>query len=541
MTNATDAELVALTRGGDRDAYSELVARYQGHVYALAYSLVDNWAEAQDIAQETFIRAYVNLDGLREPNRFPAWLRRVAFSVAMKWLKSYKPGLFQQLDGRVDLDTLDIPDFKPGPPEVVERRELAQAVQSAIAELPAKYRVPLTMFHLNGLSYQKVADFLDIPLGTAKSLIHRARAKLKVALASYASQEVAPMVQEVFNEHRLPEEFAQKVLENVPTLGWGTGRECTFAGALAAALAPTPHPCTYTDIMGLSGLAFRVRWHHENEDARWCPSCAVGEMPEEIEAVQRATGWQFRIEVLFGDDAANIGRLTPDIAASINEGRPVLAYDKWLDMGVVYGYQEGGESVLVRSYSGEELPPGLPASELGAADHRLLIFLREHGDPLPPRAALTETLKIAVRNWRRERFAPIPVEYWYGKAALARWAADLGEVEGLSEEQRQQLRNVSSWNFAAMHDARRAAVSFLKDQAGLFDGQAAEALARVGAAYQQETELLAPALADDQLFSRSLSGWTPDVREREREILRRAAELEELAVAALDEALELAA
>ena len=173
--------------------------------------------------------------------------------------------------------------------------------------------------------------------------------------------------------------------------------------------------------------------------------------------------------------------------------------------------------------------------------HRLLIFLREHGDPLPPRAALTETLKITLRNWRRERFAPIPVEYWYGKAALARWAADLGEVEGLAEEQQQQLRNVGSWNFAAMHDARRAAVSFLKDQAGLFEDRAAEALARAGAAYQQETELLAPALADDQLFSRSLSGWTPDVREREREILRRAAELEELAVAALDEALELAA
>jgi len=84
-------------------------------------------------------------------------------------------------------------------------------------------------------------------------------------------------------------------------------------------------------------------------------------MPEEIEAVQRATGWQFRIEVLFGDDAANIGRLTPDIAASINEGRPVLAYDKWLDMGVVYGYQDSGESMLVRSYSSEELPPSLPA------------------------------------------------------------------------------------------------------------------------------------------------------------------------------------
>ena len=71
-----DAELVGLTRGGDREAFGALVARYQGHVYGLAYSMVDNWAEAQDIAQETFIRAFTNLDQLRDPERFPAWLRR---------------------------------------------------------------------------------------------------------------------------------------------------------------------------------------------------------------------------------------------------------------------------------------------------------------------------------------------------------------------------------------------------------------------------------------------------------------------------------
>jgi len=82
VAEATDGELVGQTRVGDREAYGELVARYQGHVYGLAYSVVDNWAEAQDIAQETFIRAYMNLHQLREPDRFAAWLRRVTFSVA---------------------------------------------------------------------------------------------------------------------------------------------------------------------------------------------------------------------------------------------------------------------------------------------------------------------------------------------------------------------------------------------------------------------------------------------------------------------------
>ena len=97
---ATDGELVQQARGGDKDAFAELVARYQGHVYGLAYSLVGNWAYAQDIAQETFIRAYANLDQLREAARFPAWLRRVSFSVAMNWVKAHRPQRHRQIDGR---------------------------------------------------------------------------------------------------------------------------------------------------------------------------------------------------------------------------------------------------------------------------------------------------------------------------------------------------------------------------------------------------------------------------------------------------------
>jgi len=204
------AQLVADTLDGDHEAYRELVSRYQGHVYGLAYSLVGNWADAQDVAQETFIRAYSNLDQLRDPSRFAAWLRRVAFGVAMNWLRSFRPGLFEQLDGRVDLDRLEVPDFKPGPAEVAEKRELADAVLEAVASLPPKYRVPLTMFHLDGLSYQKVADFLDIPLGTAKSMIHRARQKLEALLPAAVVAEMT-VVQEVFNEHKLPSEFSREV------------------------------------------------------------------------------------------------------------------------------------------------------------------------------------------------------------------------------------------------------------------------------------------------------------------------------------------
>ena len=132
----SDQDLVRLTLQGQSDCYRPLVARYQGHVYGLAYSLVANWTDAQDIAQETFIRAYSNLDQLRDGSKFAAWLRRVTFGVAMDWLRTFRPKLFAQIDGNVDLEKLEIPDFAPGPAEVAERRELADAVLRA-RRLPA--------------------------------------------------------------------------------------------------------------------------------------------------------------------------------------------------------------------------------------------------------------------------------------------------------------------------------------------------------------------------------------------------------------------
>src|SRR5512138_253768 len=107
MSDASDGELVIAARAGEQEAFKTLVTRYQGHVYGLAYSLVGNWADAQDLAQETFIRAYSNLDQIKDPAKFAAWLRRVAFSVTMNWLAAFRPGIFKQLDGKVDLDRLE--------------------------------------------------------------------------------------------------------------------------------------------------------------------------------------------------------------------------------------------------------------------------------------------------------------------------------------------------------------------------------------------------------------------------------------------------
>ena len=237
MMVGSDAELVQSTRTGHPEAYGELVARYQGHVYGLAYSLVGNWAEAQDVAQETFVRAYTNLDQLEDPARFAAWLRRVTFSVTLNWIRAYCPALCEHL-GDLDLDRLELPDFEPGPQEVVERRELAEVVLRAVASLPAKYRVPITMFHLDGLSYQKVADFLDIPLGTAKTLIHRAGPSCVTRWPLCPGGDHSHGARG-FRRAQAAAEFASKVLENVPALN-GTAS----ARSSARSKPPSRHPAS---------------------------------------------------------------------------------------------------------------------------------------------------------------------------------------------------------------------------------------------------------------------------------------------------------
>jgi len=218
MPKQTDAELVNMVRElGDTAAYGELIQRYQGHAYGLAYSILGDWAEAQDMAQEGFIRAYINLHTLDRPERFPAWLQRIVFSVCMMWLRSFRPELYQSMgepNGIEDLDTMADTESTT-PLEQTLSNEMSDVVLAAINELPQKYRIPLTMFHLDGLSYRKVADFLDIPLGTVQSLISRARKRLRPALESYA-QEALPMVEEALDEHKLTYEFAERTIEAIP-------------------------------------------------------------------------------------------------------------------------------------------------------------------------------------------------------------------------------------------------------------------------------------------------------------------------------------
>jgi RNA polymerase sigma factor (sigma-70 family) len=174
---AGDSELVHRARFGDHDAFGALVTRHQHSALALARSLVFDDAEAEDLTQEAFLRALRNLDLLADPEKFAPWLHRIVFGTCIDWLRAFRPGLYQS-SAATDDDLLNLDSATPTPLIAAERAELSDRVAKALAELPEKYRVPFHLYHLDGLSHERVADALGVPVTTVRSLVHRARHKL---------------------------------------------------------------------------------------------------------------------------------------------------------------------------------------------------------------------------------------------------------------------------------------------------------------------------------------------------------------------------
>jgi RNA polymerase sigma factor (sigma-70 family) len=196
---------VAHARERESLAYEELVRRHQGPTRALAYALVGDWAEAEDLSQEAFLRAFRNLDLLADPEKFAPWLRRVTFGVCIDWIRTFRPQLYRLETPADELATLTTASREPSPLERVERLELSDRVLHALADLPPRYRTPLTMYHIDGLSHAKVARALDVPVGTVRSLVARARRKLADALVAYAPEtpDIRSTEEEVLSDQPL--------------------------------------------------------------------------------------------------------------------------------------------------------------------------------------------------------------------------------------------------------------------------------------------------------------------------------------------------
>jgi hypothetical protein len=349
-----------------------------------------------------------------------------------------------------------------------------------------------------------------------------------------ALQKIAPEhIERARNPARIQREDGKVWIRNIRNLKFGNGQSCTFAGAVTEAMKVTEHPYIYSDIMGLSGLAFRVRWCNEDTKTRWCPSCAIGEMPDEQTALARLTGWKLPTEWLDAETRNN-ERLREKIVASIDAGKPVVAYPDGWNMAVVYGYEDDGKILLLSDYMKDEHPSRLPIEKLGP----LHTYLGDYIEPPSLRDGLLTALQTAVLNWKRERHhgGLEDREYWYGQAALSAWIKDLQGFDAFTEETQKRLIGIDPWNYTSLYDARKAAAGFLKDWSVVLDGERQQALKRAMELYEQETRVLESLLADKRKSGEE-QDWSEEARLREIDILTEALKLESEAIAEIENSL----
>mgnify|MGYP005839279519 CR=1 FL=1 len=178
MTGSREEELVKRSRQGDLEAFTELVRIYEKKIFNLAYRFSGNQADAHDLAQETFIKAYQSLTALRDEKSFSAWLFQVAANVCRDELRRKKKrSAFLSLDEvAASSGGVPLPAGSAACPEAgVEKRELSEAVQEVLNSLPDDYRLILVLRELQGMSYEEMAAVLNISAGTVKSRLSRAR------------------------------------------------------------------------------------------------------------------------------------------------------------------------------------------------------------------------------------------------------------------------------------------------------------------------------------------------------------------------------
>ena len=179
----TDKELAALIKKGDMNAFNELVGLYNKRVVNIAYSLLSDREDALDAAQEVFIKIYKNIGSFRGDSTVSTWIFRITQNVCKDFLRKRR-AVVQSLDADdEDEPKLEIADESQSPENVSERNERAAALRRAIAMLEENQRIALTLYDLNGMSYEEIAAIVKCPVGTVKSRLYRARESLRKILA----------------------------------------------------------------------------------------------------------------------------------------------------------------------------------------------------------------------------------------------------------------------------------------------------------------------------------------------------------------------
>jgi len=186
LAGASDQQIVEWAKDGHEPAFRELVRRYERPVFSLIYRMVRDRGLAEDLAQETFVKVLNGIRSYRPEYKFSSWIFKIANNAAIDQLRRRDLDTLS-LDGAPDAVTPDamqatalpIATKDESPLDAVVARELGSTIELAIARLRPEYRACILLRHVEGHSYEEIAQMLDLPLGTVKTYIHRARNELR--------------------------------------------------------------------------------------------------------------------------------------------------------------------------------------------------------------------------------------------------------------------------------------------------------------------------------------------------------------------------
>ena len=178
-----DVLLIELSQQGDRSAFDALIRKYEGRAYQYAYRLTSNADEAADIVADAFVRVYNALKNFRGQSSFGTWLYRILTNCYLDLRKKERSRRHESLEATLNLEGGEVQrqfeDESDGPEELLERSARDQAVQSALGKMPEYQQAMLVMYHVEMLTYEEISAALDLPIGTVKSRLNRARLALR--------------------------------------------------------------------------------------------------------------------------------------------------------------------------------------------------------------------------------------------------------------------------------------------------------------------------------------------------------------------------
>jgi len=191
MNNPTvfqdDQDLIRRTLDGEKESFGRLISKYQDRLFNSMVQILRNEVEAEDVVQDAFVLAFTKLRSFQGNSAFFTWLYRIAYNVAITRLRRRRPTV--PLDGTDETSRLEFPDSGPSPDDRIQKQEQAIQINQALDRLSHEHRAILILREMDELDYDAISEILDLPIGTVRSRLHRARSRLRENLEALMNDD----------------------------------------------------------------------------------------------------------------------------------------------------------------------------------------------------------------------------------------------------------------------------------------------------------------------------------------------------------------